>query len=291
MGLPISRWEMTLMNKNENVQVSSEVKPLSKKERRNAAWRWSFIGSNNVNYGTLQGTGYAWAMARSLRKIYKNDDDYVEAMKMEYEYFNITPYMGPLVIGADLAMQEKEGTRALEAVRSIKTSLMGPLSGIGDSLLWVLYPTIMGSISGYMALDGNPLGALIWMVLNIALVWMRIKLFDLGYESGTRLITDMADKLTAITEAASVMGLTVVGSLIATVVKVYTPLKFTFGDVSLGLQAEVFDKILPALLPVLVTLIVYWLMEKKKWGFLKVIFSIIVLSLIGTFFGVLGVAS
>jgi PTS system mannose-specific IID component len=188
-------------------------------------------------------------------------------------------------------MQEKEGTGALEAVRSIKTSLMGPLSGIGDSLLWVLYPTIMGSISGYMALDGNPLGALIWMVLNIALVWMRIKLFDLGYESGTRLITDMADKLTAITEAASVMGLTVVGSLIATVVKVYTPLKFTFGDVSLGLQAEVFDKILPALLPVLVTLIVYWLMEKKKWGFLKVIFSIIVLSLIGTFFGVLGVAS
>lgn len=278
------------MNNNENKQVNSQTSKLSKKERRSAAWRWSLIGSNNVNYGTLQGTGYAWSMAKSLRKVYSNDDDYVEAMKVEYEYFNITPYMGPLVVGADLAMQEQEGTESLEAVRSIKTSLMGPLSGIGDSLLWVLYPTIMGSISGYMALEGNPLGAIIWMILNLGLVWMRLKLFDLGYESGTRLITDMADKLSAITEAASVMGLTVVGSLIATVVKVYTPLEFTFGDVSLGLQEEIFNKILPSLLPVLLTLLVYWLMEKKKWGFLKIIFSLIILSLICSFFGILGVA-
>lgn len=278
------------MNNNENKQVNSQTSKLSKKERRSAAWRWSLIGSNNINYGTLQGTGYAWSMAKSLRKVYPNDDDYVEAMKVEYEYFNITPYMGPLVVGADLAMQEQEGTESLEAVRSIKTSLMGPLSGIGDSLLWVLYPTIMGSISGYMALEGNPLGAIIWMILNLGLVWMRLKLFDLGYESGTRLITDMADKLSAITEAASVMGLTVVGSLIATVVKVYTPLEFTFGDVSLGLQEEIFNKILPSLLPVLLTLLVYWLMEKKKWGFLKIIFSLIILSLICSFFGILGVA-
>lgn len=278
------------MNNNENKQVNSQTSKLSKKERRSAAWRWSLIGSNNVNYGTLQGTGYAWSMAKSLRKVYPNDDDYVEAMKVEYEYFNITPYMGPLVVGADLAMQEQEGTESLEAVRSIKTSLMGPLSGIGDSLLWVLYPTIMGSISGYMALEGNPLGAIIWIILNLGLVWMRLKLFDLGYESGTRLITDMADKLSAITEAASVMGLTVVGSLIATVVKVYTPLEFTFGDVSLGLQEEIFNKILPSLLPVLLTLLVYWLMEKKKWGFLKIIFSLIILSLICSFFGILGIA-
>ncbi len=282
---------MILMSKsNQQKNINPTTNKLSKKDLRNAAWRWSFIGSNNVNYGTLQGTGYAWSVANTLRKIYPNDDDYVEAMKVEFEYFNITPYMGPLVVGADIAMQEQQGTESLDAVRSIKTSLMGPLSGIGDSLLWVLYPTIMGSISGYMALDGNPIGAIIWMVLNIALVWMRIKLFDLGYESGARLITDMADRLTAITEAASVMGLTVVGSLIATVVKVYTPLEFAFGDVSLALQDGIFDQILPALLPVVLTGLVYWLMEKKKWGFLRIIFTIVVISLIGSYFGVLGVA-
>lgn len=268
----------------------SDTKKLSKKEKRNAAWRWSFIGSNNVNYGTLQGTGYAWSMARTLRKVYPNDDDYVKAMEVEYEYFNITPYMGPLVVGADVALQEQQGTDSLEAVRSIKTSLMGPLSGIGDSLLWVLLPTIMGSISGYMALDGNPLGAIAWILINMLLIWMRIKLFDIGYESGVRLITDMADSLTAVTEAASVMGLTVVGSLIATVVKVYTPLEFTFGEVSLSLQEGIFNQILPAMLAVALTSFVYWLMEKKKWGFLKVIFLIIFISLVGSYFGILGVA-
>lgn len=278
------------MNDKTQETMSPATNKLTKKERRSAAWRWSFIGSNNVNYGTLQGTGYAWAVAKTLRKIYPNDDDYVEAMRVEYEYFNITPYMGPMVIGSDIAMQEQQGTESLDAVRSLKTSLMGPLSGIGDSLLWVLFPTIMGSISGYMALEGNPIGAIVWMILNVGLIWMRLKLFDIGYESGIRLITDKADELHAITESASVMGLTVVGSLIASVVKVYTPLEFNFGDVTLGLQTEVFDQIMPSILPVILVAIVYWLMEKKNWGFLKIIISIIILSLLGSFFGVLGVA-
>ena len=56
------------MNNNENKQVNSQTSKLSKKERRSAAWRWSLIGSNNVNYGTLQGTGYAWSMANHLEK-------------------------------------------------------------------------------------------------------------------------------------------------------------------------------------------------------------------------------
>lgn len=277
------------MNNKKLSLKSINKNKISKKDRRSAAWRWSFIGSNNINYGTLQGTGYAWALSKSLRKIYKNDEEYKEAMRVEYEYFNITPYMGPLIIGTDIALQEKQGIESLETVRSVKTSLMGPLSGIGDSLLWVLYPTIMGSIAGYMALDGNPLGAIVWMILNLGLVVLRLKFFDIGYESGTRLITDMSDKLGALTEAASIMGLTVVGSLISTAVKVFTPVSFKFGKVSIALQTKIFDSIMPGLLSVLLVVLVYYLMEKCKWGFLKVIIFIITLSLVGSFFGILGV--
>mgnify|MGYP003605742625 FL=1 len=42
-----------------NEPTQGTTHKLTKKERRNAAWRWSLIGSNNINYGTLQGTGYA----------------------------------------------------------------------------------------------------------------------------------------------------------------------------------------------------------------------------------------
>lgn len=274
---------------NRKTQKIETNQKLTKRERRNAAWRWTFIGSNTVNFGTLQGSSYAWSMAKVLRKIYPNDEDYIKAMDVEFEYFNTTPYMAPLILGADFAIQEQEGTESLNTVRSIKTSLMGPLAGIGDSVLWVLYPTIMGSIGGYMAIDGNPLGAIIWMVLNLLLVVFRIKLFDIGYTSGSRLITDLASKLTAFTESASVMGLTVVGSLIASVVKVYTPIKFSFGKVTLSLQTKIFDAILPSLLPVLLIALVYWLMEKRKWGFLKIIVILIIFSLVGSYFGFLGV--
>lgn len=269
---------------------NQQQKKLARKEHIKTALRWSFIGSNNINYGTLQGTGYAWAVHDTLRKIYPDDDEFVEAMEVEYEYFNTTPYVAPVIIGADVAMQEQQGLESLEAVRSIKTSLMGPLAGVGDSILWVLYPTIMGSIGGYLALEGNPIGAIIWIILNIALVYLRIKAYDLGYNSGMRLITDLADQLTTFTDAASVMGLTVVGSLIASAVKVYTPVEFTFGEVTLGLQEQIFDAILPGILSVLLVLVVYWLMEKKRWSFLQVIFTLIAICLVGAYFGFLGVA-
>ncbi len=186
---------------------------LTRKDHLRTALRWTFIGSNTVNFGTLQGAGYAWAIANILRKLYPNDDDYKKAMEVEFEYFNTTPYMAPAVLGADVAIQEHGGIESLDAVRSVKTSLMGPLAGIGDSILWVLFPTIMGSIGGYMALEGNPLGAIIWISLNLLLVLFRIKLYDLGYKSGVRLVTDLASQLNLFTESASIIGLTVVGEV------------------------------------------------------------------------------
>lgn len=262
---------------------------LTKKDHLNTALRWTFIGSNTVNFGTLQGAGYAWAISNALRKLYPNDEDYKKAMAVEFEYFNTTPYMAPAILGADIAIQEKEGLNALEAVRSIKTSLMGPLAGMGDSILWVLFPTIMGSIAGYMALEGNPLGAIIWIALNLLLVLFRVKLYDIGYKSGVRLITDLANQLQLFTQAASIIGLTVVGSMMATTVKVFTPLEFVFKDVKIGLQTEILDKIVPGLLSILLTAVVYWLMEKKKIGFLHMILILLILSLLGSYFGILGV--
>ncbi|MGT2799643.1 PTS system mannose/fructose/sorbose family transporter subunit IID [Streptococcus marmotae] len=264
-------------------------KKLDKKDHLHTALRWTFIGSNTVNFGTLQGAGYAWAIADILRKLYPNDEDYKKAMEVEFEYFNTTPYMAPAVLGADVAIQEREGLKSLNAVRSVKTSLMGPLAGMGDSILWVLFPTIMGSIAGYMALEGNPLGALVWIALNMLLVLFRIKLYDLGYKSGVRLITDLASQLQLFTEAASIIGLTVVGSMIAGSVKVYTPFVFTLKEVTIGLQAEIFDKIVPGLLSIILVGLVYWLMEKKKVGFLKMILLLLVISLVGAYFGILGV--
>lgn len=65
-------------------------------------------------------------------------------------------------------------------------------------------------------------------------LFLRFKLFDLGYESGLKLITALGDKLQTFTQAASIMGLTVVGALIPSVIHMTVGLEFAFGEVALN---------------------------------------------------------
>lgn len=111
-----------------------------------------------------------------------------------------------------------------------------------------------------MALQGNPLGEFIWILVDILLFWIRIKLFDIGYDSGVKLVNTMDNTLSAYSEAATDLGITVVGTSIATVVKVVTPLLYSFGQVKLAMTTGILDKNLPALLPALVAWMVYKLL-------------------------------
>ncbi|MBZ5960289.1 PTS system mannose/fructose/sorbose family transporter subunit IID [Leuconostoc gelidum subsp. gasicomitatum] len=274
----------------QNQPPRGTVKQLSKKERNAAFRRWTFVSGLGWNYETQQAPSVAYAMARALRKIYPNDDDYIEAMDNHFKYFNITPQMGNVVLGATLAMEEKDGLKATDAVQNLKVSLMGPLSGVGDSIFWLLWPTIIGGIAGYMALQGNPTGAIVWTLVSAALYFVKMGLSKLGYSSGTKLITSFSERLNIFTDAISVMGLMVVGTIVATVVKVYTPLKFSTGKVSLSLQTGVLDMIMPALLPAALAGLTYWLLGKKWWTPTKIILLLVVISLVGTFFNILGIA-
>lgn len=266
------------------------VQQLTKKERKAAFRRWTFVAGLGWNFETQQAPAVAFSMAKALRKIYPNDEDYIEAMDNHFKYFNITPQMGNTVLGATLAMEEKDGLKAESAVQNLKISLMGPFSGVGDSIFWLLWPTIIGGISGYMALQGNPTGAIIWIAVSAVLYFVKMALSQLGYRSGTKLITSFGERLNVFTDAVSVMGLMVVGTIVATVVKIYTPLKFQQGKVSMLLQTDVLDKIMPALLPALLAGLTYWLLGKKWWTPTKIILLLVVISLIGAYFHILGVA-
>lgn len=276
-----------MTNKKEPDKKKNEI---TWKDRHRAILRWMFMGSALFNYETQQGPSVAWSLSKLERKIYPDDDEYIEAMDNHFQYFNTTTAMANIILGATDAMEEKDGIKSKEAVQALKTSLMGPFAGVGDTIIWILLPTVMGSIAGYMAVEGNPIGAIIWILIGLLLFWIRIKLFDLGYNSGVKLVTELGNKLTLFTDAVSVMGLTVVGTLAATVVKVYTPLKFTTGKVTMSLQTGIFDKIMPALLPIALTYMVYKMLDKKFWTPTKIILLLIVISLVGAFFGILGVA-
>lgn len=275
-----------MMNKDVTTMEESASK-VTKQDLHYAAVRWCFMACNVFNYETQEAPGLTWSLAPLLRKIYPKDDDYEKAIANHLNYFNTTTAMANIVMGATTAMEEKEGTKSLAAVQSLKTGLMGPLAGIGDTLIWVLWPTIMGSISGYMAVKGNPLGAIIWFLANFAFFFVKIKLTDLGYFSGTKLITSLGDRISVFTEAASIMGLTVVGALIASVVRIQTPIMFHFGAVKMALQAGILDKIMPSILSVLLAALVYKMIGSKKWTMNRIILFLIGLSMVCSFFGIL----
>lgn len=273
-----------------NLNDGTQRYQVTKKDLKKTADRYNFMTCNIFNYESQMGPAVAWAMAPVLRKIYKKDEEYKEALNNHFNYFNSTTVMSSMILGAaTLAIEEKDGIEAKETVQSLKTSLMGPFAGVGDTLVWVLWPTIMGSISGYMAQQGNPLGAIIWFIANIIFWFVKRKMFEVGYTSGTKLITNLGKSLTTFTEAASIMGLSVVGALIASSVKMTTALNFKVGEVSLALQTDVLDRIMPSLLPVLLTALVYKLLGNKKWTATKLILLIIVIALVCSFFGILTV--
>jgi hypothetical protein len=86
---------------------------------------------------------------------------------------------------------------------------------------------------------------------------------------------------------ANVVGVMVAGGLIAAVVKVKLNLTFGAEEAPIVLQ-EMFDKVMPNLLPMAVTLICLYLI--KKWNgkhIVAIILSIIVLSVALSMMGIL----
>ena len=162
-----------IMEKNEGME---KAPVLTKKDCVKGAIRWSLMAVTTFNYDTQLAPAVVFGIGPLLRKIYKDDDEYVEALNNHFKYFNTMPWLANIVLGATLALEDKEGISSLDAVQNIKVSLMGPLAGIGDTLFWTLLPTIMGSIAGYMALEGNPIGVILWLIVNLIFIGIRTQL-------------------------------------------------------------------------------------------------------------------
>lgn len=266
-------------------RLQNEIYQITTKDLRQANYRW-LMSVCTFNYQTQQGASVVYALSPILRKIYKNDDDYKTALNNHFQYYNTQPWLAAIILGAVVAMEEKQGLSAKDAIQDFKVGTMGPLAGIGDSLLMTMIPTIMGSIAAYMALEGNPFGIFMWLLLILVIFFFRMRGFEFGYKQGLKIVTEYGEKITFLTEAASVLGLTVVGALIASVINVTTPITFNFGEVTMEIQ-PMLNNILPALIPVIVTSAAYYLLSKKKMSMTVLILVVIVVAMIASAFGIL----
>lgn len=269
-----------------NTKTDLPVK-LTKHDLFQANWRWLWGSQICWDYERMMSTGYLFTMLPTLKKLYKNDQDLIEMMKMHNQFFNTNAYVGGFIVGMDMAIEEKQGRKAEDTVAGLKAGLMGPFAGVGDTIVGVILPTIFGSIGAYMGLKGNPTGAILWLLVNFAVLILRFFLLPLGYSQGEKLIYATGDKLNRITDAAILLGVTVVGALIPTVISANVPLVFKTGKVVLKAQT-VLDQIMPSLVPVALVALCYWLLGKKRMNSTRLIVLVLILGIALGAFGIIG---
>ena len=141
--------------------MSEIEKKLDHKEFMSSFWR-SCALQGCFNYERQQGLGFGYAMIPSLRRIYKDDPEGLkDALKRHLTFYNITPQCTTFVQGIVIAMEEEAiGNKDFDksSINAVKTALMGPLSGIGDSIFWGTLRTIGLGIGISFSIQGNILG-------------------------------------------------------------------------------------------------------------------------------------
>ena len=77
---------------------------LTNKDLMKCGWRW-MIASLTYNYASQQACSVVLAEQEALRKVYRGDEaGYKASLANCFKYFNITPHMGGLLLGAGLAI-------------------------------------------------------------------------------------------------------------------------------------------------------------------------------------------
>lgn len=257
----------------ENVSVEKidrdvNSKKITKKDLKKVFWR-SFALQNTWAYDKMMALGYAFSMVPILEKLYDTKDKLKEALTRHMELFNTTPQIATFIMGLTAAMEEENANNEdfpTESITSIKTALMGPLAGIGDSFYWGTFRIIATGIGLQFAKQGNVLGPILYFLIYTTLhVSVRYYGTFLGYNLGIDFLKKTQEKnlMQKISDAASVVGLMVVGCMTANMVEFDIAYEWGSGEGVFSIQ-ETLDGIFPGLLPLLYTFLMAYLYKKKK---------------------------
>jgi mannose PTS system EIID component len=113
---------------------------------------------------------------------------------------------------------------------------------------------------------GNLLGPLLYLVAIGGIFWaFGWYVWLQGYLRGRVALTNFLQSgiLQEFITGASILGLVVMGALTVQFVTLTTPLVLNLGGSSLALQSQVLNQFAPALLPLGVTLLYWYLLQKK----------------------------
>ena len=269
-----------------------QKKQITNKDLMRVWWRWVFFQEASVSYERLQAPGFFYAISPVLVKLYgDNPEELTAACKRHMQFYNSEPYCGLAIHGITLALEEERANGAPitdEAINSLKTGLMGPLAGLGDSVRAGTIAPIVTAFCISIGQTGNLIAPFLLEGILVAIVWpFAIWLLKKSYHTGKEGIQEIfsSGKLNWITTMTSTLGGITLGALDASYVTLTSPLEFVLGKGSkIALQADVLDVILKNILPLSMVLLSVYLLNKKVSA-VKIILILAAVSAAGVLIG------
>ena len=261
------------------------------------AWLiWETFPQTCYNYERMMGQVVDHMFSAIINFLYKdNPEKRKEVMRREIEFFNVHIEFGACILGMAIALEEQKSMGEnipAEFITNLKTSLMGPLAGMGDTI-WqgVVIPILLAvCIDLTRSGSGNVWGAVIYaVVIVVAAYALSYWNFMFGYKAGSEAIMDFLEKgiLNKLIKGASIMGCMVMGGLIVNYVNAFCGIEIVSSTTTYNVQESFLDAVCPNILPLGMTMLVFYLMSKKRWSAIKIIGLIIVIGIIGGLTGIL----
>ena len=141
------------MEKSSKIRLSDIVKVF---------WRWQLAAEMSNSYERMQAIAYCYAMVPVLKALYPNREDFVEALQRHLVFFNTEGTFGTLIVGMSVALEEEKaesGSKVTgESIIALKSALMGPVAGIGDTINGATLKPIIFTLAVLASAEGSVLG-------------------------------------------------------------------------------------------------------------------------------------
>lgn len=284
-------------NKNMEVEVKAEemenveIPAITKKDVNKLFFRWYVRAEMSNSFERLQSLSFCSAMVPALRKLYPDKEKRAEALQRNLQFFNTEGIFGAAIHGTTLAMEEQKARGENipdEMITNIKTGLMGPMAGIGDTLTWGILRPILLALAASFAMQGSALGIIFPFIFVIVTYIIGNYLCNMGYTMGRNSIKEMLSggKIKDVIYAAGIVGVFMMGALAASYVDISTPLSFSINGEEMVVQ-DMLDSIIKGLLPLGLVMGSYFFLKKFPYKILPLLLIIVAVCLLGSLFGVL----
>ena len=258
------------------------AKDLDKKTLNKMVWRSLFLQAS-FNYERMQAAGWLYGMLPGLEKIHTNKEDLSKSMKHNLDFFNTHPFLVTFVMGIILSLEQQKADT--QTIRAVRVAAMGPLGGIGDAIFWFTLVPITAGITANMAIGGSLLGPILFLLIfNIVQFGLRYWLMYWSYNLGSKAIDILTKNAKEFTRSASLLGVFIVGALTSNYGATKLAIEIPNGESPIVIQ-NILDGILPNIIPLGLTLMLFVLLKKKNWKPVTCIALLLVIGIVGAGIG------